>query len=420
MANNELFKSSSAVIRNRPTERIMVQVTNYDLAKTTGFVSGVNLATGAEIKVRLNSIEERLSDRPGQKRTAVENSYSTGSFKRESMVQKFQKKASVLQLDDCVALNDGKNTEYRAHWPKTIATETQNVTVLHSNAVHLKLFKNNSDAGKDLAFVEVVKPSVKLTAEICQEVLMNAFANVDENENPHRPVVLLDMRHNGTPIFDNVPRLYPSTVADSVYDDSIGGMKEIRVTADAKVSVDDLLSGNRKPADGREATHLDYFRAAIAAVLNEPMPELTSPSATVTDRAQQLYNLIEEGKVEVNIGSASIYNFGPQSAKTYLADADKKHLTAYSVSRKGPNDSTVNVSGYTEAYVSLGQFEDGTFYARDVVSVEPYPKAKPLNEFNLTALKEPEIKYQNKINNEPVLDMEEPYTPSNDNSGPSM
>ena len=91
MANNELFKSSSAVIRNRPTERIMVQVTNYDLAKTTGFVSGVNLATGAEIKVRLNSIEERLSDRPGQKRTAVENSYSTGSFKRESMVQKFQK-----------------------------------------------------------------------------------------------------------------------------------------------------------------------------------------------------------------------------------------------------------------------------------------------------------------------------------------
>ena len=95
-------------------------------------------------------------------------------------------------------------------------------------------------------------------------------------------------------------------------------------------------------------------------------------------------------------------------------------MTCYSVSRKGPNDSTVNVSGYTEAYVSLGQYEDGTFYARDVISAEPYPKAKPLNEFDLVSLNDAEIKYQNKIAIDPENDLDEPIIPNNDNSGPSM
>lgn len=421
MAKEEIFNRSASTARNRETERIFMQVSSYDLAKTTGWISGINLVTGEDIQVRLNTIDERLSDRPSANRKNVESTYSTGSFKREGFAQKFQKRASVLMLDDCVAIDEKGIKGFRSHWPTTVATENQNVKVIHSDAVHLKLRKNLDGTGRDVAYVEIINPSVKLTAENYEEVLLKAFADRDEDDNPHRPIALLDLQMKGKPVFDVIPRLYPSTNTDSVYDDSIGGMKDIRVTADAKQSVSDLIDGTRIPSDGREALNIDYFRAAIAAVRKEPLPELTTESETIKLYAQQIYDLVKKEELTVNIGSATVYNFGPQSAKTYLANSDKKHLSGYSVNRKS-GETVRPVSGYTEALVSLGQYEDGTYYARDVISAEPYPKASSLNEISLTTLKSPEVKYHNNPLQIHDLEDEKIHLPNqdNDNSAPSL
>ena len=73
MAKEEIFNRSASTARNRETERIFMQVSSYDLAKTTGWISGINLVTGEDIQVRLNTIDERLSDRPSANRKNVES-----------------------------------------------------------------------------------------------------------------------------------------------------------------------------------------------------------------------------------------------------------------------------------------------------------------------------------------------------------
>ena len=78
------FDAKATIAKNRPTERLFVEVTKYDLAKTTGFVTGKNLLTGEVIDIRLNTVDERLSDRPSASKKQKKNAYVSGAYARES------------------------------------------------------------------------------------------------------------------------------------------------------------------------------------------------------------------------------------------------------------------------------------------------------------------------------------------------
>ena len=77
------FDANSSIAKNRPTERLFVEVTKYDLAKTTGFVTGKNLLTGEVIDIRLNTVDERLSDRPSASKKQVDSAYVSGAYARK-------------------------------------------------------------------------------------------------------------------------------------------------------------------------------------------------------------------------------------------------------------------------------------------------------------------------------------------------
>ena len=407
--------SYSSISKNTPTERLFIEVTQYDLAKKTGFVSGTNLLTGEEIQIRLNTIDERLQDRPSAQKKTVEAQYSTGAYKRESLEQKHLKKNNMLLMEDAVALKDGTGevSSHRAHWAKSICAEDDKVKLIHAEAVHLNLKKASAEGGRDSAYIEIVHPSQKASKDNIDEILLAAFDNQDKEGNPARPVVLMDLRFEQGPVFPNLPRIYPAVEKESVYDAATGGMKSIDLPAKAQVSVTTLLDGSREPKDGREAIHFDYFKAAIAAIKNEPLPESNSVSPQIRKNSKVIHDNVSNGKFELRISRVETYSFGPQARKTYLNEADKKHLSGFHVNRKNGEDVRA-VAAFTEAVVSLGQFEDGTYFVKDLLATEAYPKTKPINEFDISRSKEPKVLYENKITKASELDAE-----VNNNSSPT-
>ena len=411
------FDANSSIAKNRPTERLFVEVTKYDLAKTTGFVTGRNLITGEVIDIRLNTVDERLSDRPSDSKKSVDSAYVSGAYARETLEKKHNRKSNILVFDDCVSIEgpDKTITAYRSHWPTAMSAESTQIKILEAEAMHIKLKKGLEEGSRDTAYVEVVHPSVKAEKDNVDHLLSSIFSNKDEDGNPAHPAILLDLRFKGGAALPNLPRIYPDTVQEAVYDSATGGMKSISITAPAEVTVKRLLDGSREPKNGRDAINLDYFRAVIAAVKGEEQPDPTSPSAKVRSNTASLYQMVKDKTIDVHLGKISTYSFGPQARKTYINEADKKHMSGFHVNRKN-GEEVRPVAAFAHGVVALGQFEDGTYYVRDAKTIEAYPSTKPLNEMNLSTVQSPKVIFENKIAKQSELIAEKDNKQSLDNS----
>ena len=404
------FDAKATIAKNRPTERLFVEVTKYDLAKTTGFVTGKNLLTGEVIDIRLNTVDERLSDRPSASKKQVDSAYVSGAYARESLEKKHNRKSNILVFDDCVSIDgpDSSTSAYRS-------AESTQIKILEADAMHIKLKKGLEEGSRDTAYVEVIHPSVKAEKDNVDQLLNSIFSNRDEDGNPAHPAILLDLRFKGESALPNLPRIYPDTVQEAVYDSATGGMKSISITAPAEVTVKRLLDGSREPKNGRDAINLDYFRAVIAAVKDEELPEPTSPSAKVRSNTASLYQMVKDKTIDVHLGKISTYSFGPQARKTYINDADKKYMSGFHVNRKN-GEEVRPVAAFAHGVVALGQFEDGTYYVRDAKTIAAYPSTKPLNEMDLSKIQNPKVIFENKITKQSELIADKDNKQSLDNS----
>lgn len=365
-------------------ERIFMVVSSYETPE-----SGFHFAVGhradrpdEQVRVRLNTVAERVADRPNLSAEAVKAQYVTGENTRDDIQAKAKAGIKLIAFDDCRLLGKADGVaEYRAHWPKTIATQPD--AELLSGKAHIRLREAQEHAGgrvKAQAYVELIKGHAAPTAENIDQLLHDALTIKDDQGRARDPLMIMRVKHNNVVV--GAPRLYPAMQATKVFDQAMGEEREIARPVDADKTLEELYSA--KP--GRNDYHnaqLDSVRALVAAIKGEGEPVFNSSVPAAHDAARNLYWGLKEGHLQVEVISAEKIDFGADSRKTYLKDKDRPQLAAYTVKEPKDDQSFRESPGYTDTVIGVLRHEDGEPYAVYASPVQMYPKAYKLADLRL-------------------------------------
>lgn len=357
-------------------ERLFVAVESYDTPS-----DGFHYAVGRRVdnpdevvRVRLTTINERLGDWPDLKEEKVKEQYVTGKFHRDTIADKAKDNIPLISFDEAFKVSTAENgvTEYRAHWPKVMATSPQAETVV--GLAHIRLRDSvEADGGKRgskaQAYVEMIKAATIVNKDNIDEALNRALSIKDDQGRARDPVAIIRVFYGDQQVA--APRLYPEMEKGKAFDQVLGGEKEILRKVDADATLGKLMEA--KPGNSRMDTeYKDVIRAVVAGVKGDPEPAIASADQQVRDRVRNYYHGAQQGALIVEVVSVEKIDFGADSGKTYLKEKDRSHLAAYTI--REPNGDYVRESpGFTKTMVAFQRHPDGEPYAVFASPTEMWP-----------------------------------------------
>jgi hypothetical protein len=357
-------------------ERLFVAVESYETPS-----DGFHYAVGRRIdspdemvKVRLNTVKERLADWPGENEAKVTSQYVTGEFHRDSIADKAKAKVPLISFDEAyrVGVDDKGVAEYRAHWPKVMAVSPQ--AEAQVGLAHIKLRDASEDNGKRInaqAYVEVLKGSVVVNKDNVDEALGKALSTKDEEGRARDPLAIVRVFHDGKQVA--APRLYPERESTKVFDQTLGDHKEVFRKADADVTLGKLFSADPAPGFNQLNTdHKDLIRAVVAGVKGDEAPKFATQDKDAGERALNFYYGAKTGALTIEVVAAEKIDFGPDSRKTYLNDKNRAHLSAYTL-REPNGDFVRETPVFTNTAVAVQRHPDGEPFAVFASPTEMYP-----------------------------------------------
>lgn len=377
-------------------ERVFLVVESYETP-----AEGFHYAVGhkadkpdEQIKVRLNTVQERSADRPNENVDKIKAQYVTGENTRDSISDKAKAGITLISFDDARRVGKDENgvTEYRAHWPKTMSTNPE--AEVMSGYAHVKLKEAGEYAGRRSpaqAYVELMKSSAVVDKDGIDKVLSDALAIKDDQGRARDPLVVMRVMHEGKVVAS--PRVYPTTEPTKVFDQNLGEHKEVNRKVDADKTIDALMSA--KPGNSDMANRqLDTARAIVAGLKGMDEPKFNSPDEKVVDSIRNLYYGAKSGALQVEVIAAEKIDFGADSRKTYLNDKDRPQLAAYTIKEPVEGASGLQVRespGFTNTVVAVHRHPDGEPYAVFASPVQMYPKVQKLVDLPLNPATEPAL-----------------------------
>lgn len=377
-------RPSNTSSRGPRSERVFMQVESYE-TPDNGYHFAVGHRIGnpeEKIRVRLNTVKERVADMPNLSEDAVKAQYVSGENTRDNIAAKSAADIKLIAFDDARRLgeNDGV-VEYRAHWPTTIATQPEAEVFAGKANIRLQdAFERGGVRTKAQAYVELIKGHAAATAENIDQLLQDALTLKDDQGRARDPMMIMRVRHNGSVVA--TPRLYPARKASTVFDQATGENREITRPLDPLQTVQSLMESDpgRSPMSNAQ---LDSVRAIVAGVRGEAEPRFNSTDEAMHAKARSLYWGAKEGHLEVEIISAEKIDFGADSRKTYLKNKDRPQFARYAVKEPNGEQQVREVRGYTDTVVGILRHEDGEPYAIYASPKAMFPKAYKLADLRL-------------------------------------
>lgn len=359
-------------------ERVFMEVDHYEVPP-----DGFHYAVGRridnpaeEVRVRLTTVAERVKDR-GLDEAKVTDQYATGKFHRESIGDKDKANIRLLSFDEAFKIGTDANgvAEYRAHWPNTMATNPSAEVLTGLAHVELRDAVPSTDSSTKRsarAYIEVLKESAVVDKDNIDEVLNRALSIKDEEGRARDPVaivrVLFDEKQAGA------PRIYPAFEKGQVFDQALGGNKEVSVKADAAVTLANILAAKPTPGfNDFDTENRDLIRAIVAGVKGQDEPEFLSKDKAF-DRARQFYFGSKEGQLQIEVVAVEKIDFGLDSGKTYLTNKDRPQLAAYNLRETAANDTVRETPAFMNTVIAVHRHPDGEPYAIFAAPTELWPK----------------------------------------------
>ena len=194
------------------SERLFVAVERYETpADGFHFVVG-RLVNDPEVqvRVRLNTVKERMEDRPKDDPEKIKSQYISGENHRDTIADKEKAGIPLLSFDDARKLgtHDGV-VEYRAHWPKTMSTDPEAEALFGMAHICLRDARDLPDGTRmnAQAHVKLFKETAVATRDNIDEALSRALRIQDERGRARDPLVILRVWHEGRQVAE--PRIYP-------------------------------------------------------------------------------------------------------------------------------------------------------------------------------------------------------------------
>jgi hypothetical protein len=338
-----------------------------------------------QVRVRLNTVDERHADKPDDSIDKIKSLYVTGENTRDTLADKAKAGVRLLSFDDArkVSAENGV-TEYRAHWPKTIATEPSAETVI--GMAHVRLRDAVEIEGKPRkaaqAYIEMFKGAAVVNAENIDAVLKSGLSIKDEQNRSRDPLVILRVFHEGKQVA--APRIYPAMKKDKVFDQGLGQHKDISVKVDADETIGKVMAGG-PGRDDFETRQLDTVRALVAGLKGLDEPKFASADDAVRDSIRNLYYGAKAGALQVEVISAEKIDFGADSRKTYLANKNRPPMVSYEM-REQNGDDLKQSPGFTKTVVAFLRHPDGEPYAVFAAPTQMYPQVKKLADLPMQAV----------------------------------
>lgn len=363
----------SATTAKPRSERVFMTVQSY-ATPADGFHYAIgNNLDGEMVKVRLNTIAERMEDNPKQDRAKVEALYLNGDKVRDSIAAKEKKGAVLLSFDDArkVGVDAAGVKEYRAHWSTSMST-IPSAEMIRGKA-HIELAEAVPDSGrKSQAHVDVLGTPVLMTRDNVQAVLTAALDNVDGEGRKRDPWALMRAVYNEQPVVDSY--VWPARERVEKFNQASGEKGEFSVAMPVDRSIEHLFTSDQNPRN-------DGVRAMVAGLTDRELPTFYDPSEQNRAVMTNLYFGIKEGAVEVEVTPAVRIDFGVDTRKDYLKNKDQTHLAAYNPTEPDPRGGDPRpFKGYTDTVVVVQRHADGEAYAVFANSVAPFPKMEKLKD----------------------------------------
>lgn len=356
------------------SERLFLVVDSYETP-----ADGFHFAVGRRfdnpdevVRVRLNTVEERIKDRPKLDPEKIRSQYFTGENTRDPLVKKKEANIKLLAFDDAILIkNEGGVSEYRAHWGQTISTEPEAEIV--SGMAHIRLREAGENQRSAQAYVEMIKDAVVIDGTNARKVLTDAMAITDDKGRGRDPFAIVRINYNGTVY--GTARIYPVTGTKSVFDQNLGSNKEVPFKLDGQTTVNRIMSGDIiGDANGYINQQADIVRAIVAGLEGADLPVLNDNAHV--DRNKNMYAGAKVGQLVIEVLPCEKIEFGPDSRKTYLNDKFKVrryHLQGYDIPKAQDGQEVNLVSGYTKTVVGFQRHPDGTPYAVYASPTETFP-----------------------------------------------
>ncbi len=367
--------------RGPRSERLFVEVAQYETpADGFHFAVGQRMDTGEQVRVRLNTVAERVQDKPGSNPEAVKTLYISGENTRDSLSDKSKNGVKLLSFDDAKKLGEVEGVaEYRAHWPKTMATDPGAEVRVGMMSVRLRdAAEINGEHQKAVARVDQLQWSVNATRENIDAALSNALAIKDAEGRARDPFVQVRVMHEGNVV--QQVRLYPETAVTKLFDQDTGEHKDVRRPVDADKTIASLLSGAQGWSE-QDNQRKDVLRALVAGIKGMDEPPFHAPDDGLRARARNLYYGAQQGALTVEITAGEGIDFGAKARQTYLAQKDRAPMKSYLIEEslgEGEAKHVKQTPGYTMTAIAINRHEDGEPYAVFASPTEMFPKVAKL------------------------------------------
>lgn len=400
-------------------ERVFMEVDHYD-TPADGFAFAVGHAINnpeQKLRVRLNTVSERVEDMPNAQQAGVQSQYVSGTNTRESLADKAKANIKFIAFDGAKFLGEEEGVKtFRAHWPNTISPNPNIEFVSGMGSIVLR--DSDTEAQKRAqARIDIVKSSQLVNKENAKDVFLSAMSIKDDQGRARDPFIVMRLRapnpqKDGQMQMVGSARLYPARTEKSQFDQNIGENVTIRVPADSDMTLDNLLSG--VPAYTTDANKVaDMARAVMTGLLGMEEPVFntikTSETSGYLDKVRELHYATKAGAVEVEVVSMEQIDFGKDSAKTYLANKNQFHLRAYEMTFENSGKvSTAN--GFAPTMVAIQRHADGEPFAVYASPMAMSPYVKMLNKINL----KPEAAPVLALGAEAVAEGSEPASPQDE------
>lgn len=363
------------------SERLFVVVEDYETPKD-GFHYAVGHRVDApeqQVRVRLTTVNERAQDRPNDDIDKIRTVYETGENTREQIADKARAGITLLSFDDARRVGEADGvTEYRAHWPKTMATVPE--AEVMGGMAHIRLRpgqKVGNEQKPAQAYVELLKSSTIASPDNIDQVLTDALAIKDDQGRARDPIAIVRVLHEGKVYAQ--PRMYPATVTSQKFDQATGENRSFQSPLEAVESLQSLMSG-RPGRNDFETRQLDTMRALVAGIKGLDYPKVNTPDPEIQDGIRNLYYGAKGGHLQLEVIAGEKIDFGADSRKTYLSERERPHLAAYVVRETLEREQVKETPGYANTVLAVMRHPDGEPYAVFASPAPMYPKAKKLTE----------------------------------------
>jgi|GEM_PF-1918383 len=378
------FTPSTSALKKVTSERLFLNVQRFETPSDSfPYVVGERIDVPGEIvRVRLNTIAERLADYPKAEPAKVEALYVSGATHRDSLLDKKKDAIKLLAFDDARVIGEVDGvTEYRAHWPHTMAVDP--TAEVMTGLMHIKLQEADETNPKSTARVEVVKSRDLITKDNALEVLTKALSIKDENGNARDPFIIIRASHEESNFRAN-PRIYPARETATKFDPNYGTQISFTRTAGPDRTIQELLEGKPGTSNANN-DNLSIARVLIAGVLQRDMPSISSDDAAFIEKATRVYAGAFKGAFKMEVLGLEQVDFGLDSGKTYLAKRDQTQLARYRIAMGNEQKNWIS-DGFTDTVMAFQRHPDGEPYAIYAQPVAMYPVTKPLRNADLSGV----------------------------------